>query len=462
MKKKKEKIVTKRLTIASIEDKDKESLILLCSNPLIKKTYMLPDFNNKEDEDRFFNKIKDISHSDEHYTYGVFLNDNLIGFFNDVNFDDNEIEVGYFISPEHWNHGYASEVLRVMIKELFRIGFNKVVAAHFEDNIASGCVMEKCGMTKVEKTEVIEYRDEKHKCIYYEIVKPRENDFALERRLALLDKKLHKKFTDVVFSMPFILSNYKKVFPNFTDHAIIHSLNVIEFCNKIIGDQINKLNADEIYSILLGCYLHDTGMGVGYRDYHDFSKEIDFKNYFDTHDRSDIPSIIRNFHHEYSGLFIKKYAHFLELPSEEHLFAIVQIARGHRKLDLEDRKEFPIDLKVPNGNTICLPYLASLVRLADEIDVTAARNCMLDVNYKNLKNEIDLLEFMKHDAIKDLVVTEKEFIMLVDTDNKEILKHLTVAANKMQQTLDNCRKAVNGVTPFIIKQVKIVIKNIEK
>ena len=121
-------------------------------------------------------------------------------------------------------------------------------------------------------------------------------DFALERRLKALNPDLHQRFADTVFALQHILSNYKLIFPDFTDHTELHSLNVVEFCNHIIGDQVDKLNADEIYCLLLGCYFHDTGMGVSHKDFEEFSKQINFGNYFDTHARDNYPEIVRNFH----------------------------------------------------------------------------------------------------------------------------------------------------------------------
>ena len=180
-------------------------------------------------------------------------------------------------------------------------------------------------------------------------------DFSLERRLRKLDSGLHQRFTDTVFALQRVLSNYKLIFPDFTDHTELHSLNIIDFCNRLIGNQIDKLNADEIYVLLLGCYFHDTGMGVSHNDFEEFSKQIDFGNYFETHSKDNYPEIVRNFHQEFSGLFLKKYAKFFEFPSDEHLFAVIQISRGHRKIDLNDRKEYPLALQLSNGNTICLP-----------------------------------------------------------------------------------------------------------
>ena len=285
-------------------------------------------------------------------------------------------------------------------------------------------------------------------------------DFLLERRLKEISPDLHQRFSDTVFALQQILSNYKLIFPDFTDHTELHTLNIIEFCNNLIGEQINKLNADEIYVLLLGCYFHDTGMGISHADFEEFSKQINFGNYFDTHVRANYPEIVRNFHQEYSGLFLRKYAKFFEFPSEEHLFAIIQISRGHRKTDLNDEKEYPINLKVPGGNTICLPYLSALVRLADEIDVTASRNSKAIYDLNKIVKEIDLIEFMKHEAVRGLEITDKAFIMDIKSNNQKIIDGLNILAGKMKKTLDYCRSAVNNRTSFAITQEDVIIKNL--
>ena len=286
-----------------------------------------------------------------------------------------------------------------------------------------------------------------------------DHNFALEKRLKELDMDLHTRFSNTVLAIQQILNNYQLIFPDFTDHTVLHSLNVIEFCNQIIGGQIDKLNADEIYCLLLGCYFHDTGMGITLNDYEEFSKHIDFGNYFDNHPKDDLPEIIRCFHNEYSGLFIKKYARFFEFPSEEHLFAIIQISRGHRKTDLLNEKEYPLHLKVSNnGNTICLPYLAALIRLADEIDVTASRNSHAIYDLSKIKEEIDLIEFMKHEAITGLEINEKEFVVEATTDDENLYGSLLKMIEKMQKTLNQCREAVNNNTDFKITQELVRIQ----
>ena len=99
-------------------------------------------------------------------------------------------------------------------------------------------------------------------------------DFAMERKLRELDPELHKRFTESVFGLQNILSNYMLIFPTFTDHTELHSMNVIDFCNQIIGSQLENLNADEIYSLLMGCYFHDTGMGIREKDSRNFRSRL--------------------------------------------------------------------------------------------------------------------------------------------------------------------------------------------
>lgn len=285
-------------------------------------------------------------------------------------------------------------------------------------------------------------------------------DFAMERKLREISPELHSRFTEAVFGLQHILSNYLLFFPTFTDHTELHSLNVIDFCNRIIGSQIESLNADEIYSLLMGCYFHDTGMGIRKKDFEEFSRQIDFGDYFDTHSRESVTDIIRDFHNEFSGLFIKKYFALFDIPSEEHFHAIIQIARGHRKTNLSDENEYPIALPVPGGGTICLPYLSALIRLADEIDVAEGRNLSFLYDTDSLTDEKDIVEFGKHEAIKEVAVLEDKFVLMIDTDDDFVFNNIQKMAGKMQKTLDECRLAVTGRTPHTITQKSIELKRI--
>ena len=169
MPQRKEQILTISLLLKSIEEKDKEEMLKIVKNPLVKKTYMIPDFNSKEEEDNFFLKLMNLSLNKERFVYGIYSKNKIIGFLNEVTKENDTIELGYFLSPNEWNKSYATEALKAAISELFRIGFKTIEAAHFEENPASGRVMQKAGMKLIEKEEIINYRGADHRCIYYQI-----------------------------------------------------------------------------------------------------------------------------------------------------------------------------------------------------------------------------------------------------------------------------------------------------
>lgn len=160
---------TDRLQLKWLENNDKESVLSLLINDVIKKTYMLPDFKDSLEAEKLFFRLKEYSHSNDHYIRGVYLDGALIGFLNDTEIENGSIELGWVIHPEYHNRGYGTEAVTKAIAELFNLGFAEVTAGAFEENRASIRVMEKCGMMPLKKTEEIEYRGSTHHCVFYSI-----------------------------------------------------------------------------------------------------------------------------------------------------------------------------------------------------------------------------------------------------------------------------------------------------
>ena len=160
---------TSRLILKALEDADRDTLIRMASDPRVKETYMLPDLESREQEDAFFGRLKALSEDKDHFVFGIYLDRELIGFLNDCETGGGSIEMGYFISPERWGRGYASEALGAAVEELFRMGYERVTAGYFEENEASRRVMEKCGMRSLDEETEIKYRGVSHRCLYYGI-----------------------------------------------------------------------------------------------------------------------------------------------------------------------------------------------------------------------------------------------------------------------------------------------------
>ena len=281
-------------------------------------------------------------------------------------------------------------------------------------------------------------------------------DFLLERTLKKNSPELHRNFQDTVFTASRLLSRYKLLFPEFTDHTELHSMTVINFCNRIIGlDQIDKLNADEIYILLIACYLHDVGMGVSDDEYQRYKDEDAEREFFNKHPESSKADYIRDNHQEFSGAYIVENAEFFGFPSPEHAYAIKQVVRGHRRTDLYDEEEYPADYRLGNGNTVCLPYLSAIIRLADEIDFVAARNPVLLYDVESLTKEINIFYGIMTQAMTSLKITDRAFLFTARTSDEKIRNGLIDVVKKMQNTLDYCRNVINTRTKFTITQEKV-------
>lgn len=59
--------------------------------------------------------------------------------------DDGGVEVGYWIEPDSWGRGYASEALSGLLSLAGLAGHRRIVSRHAADNPASGRVLRKAG-----------------------------------------------------------------------------------------------------------------------------------------------------------------------------------------------------------------------------------------------------------------------------------------------------------------------------
>ena len=75
--------------------------------------------------------------------------DQVIGSIGTVNdfYQDAYGEIGYVIGEKYWNQGYMSEAFEAVIEFLFtQTPITKLRSIHHLENIASGRVMQKCGL----------------------------------------------------------------------------------------------------------------------------------------------------------------------------------------------------------------------------------------------------------------------------------------------------------------------------
>lgn len=168
---KKELIKTERLIIKPYSENDLEDIVNLLTNDGITETFMVPDYETREEFEELAGKLIGFSSLEDtvHLDCGIYLSGHLIGFINDCGIEDDEIEIGYVIHPDYKGHGYATEAVKAILVELRDMGFKTVQAGYFEENTASLRVMEKAGMHAIDYEDSGEYRGEIKKCRYCEI-----------------------------------------------------------------------------------------------------------------------------------------------------------------------------------------------------------------------------------------------------------------------------------------------------
>ena len=154
------------MKLRAFQESDWPRLAMLATSTEVNKTYMLPDFESVEKVRPLFDRLMAMSKDDKRYVRAMEENGEFVGFCNDVERNGNSVEIGYAMCPDIWGRGYCTAALKLAIADLFELGFNQVVAGAFVENPASLRVMEKAGMTPIDKVDDIEYRGSIHKCVY--------------------------------------------------------------------------------------------------------------------------------------------------------------------------------------------------------------------------------------------------------------------------------------------------------
>ncbi len=289
----------------------------------------------------------------------------------------------------------------------------------------------------------------------------RYNDFSLERRLKETDPELHENMKACIVVMNQMLNSVMTRFTLFTDHTILHGMNVLNYCNKIIGpEDVKKLSPEECYILILACYMHDVGMGIREKDLEEMLPHLDVKEDDLMLARTDTKKLIRLYHQDLSGLAIQKYGDLFEFPSEDIRDAIILVCRGHRKTDLFDTelyKNYQL-----NGHPVRTPYLAAVLRLADEIDIGRDRNPEFMYDVPSISDPYEQSIFHTHEYTRFVELTDDAVIIHLRTELSEINSILRDWLMKIEKTLDYCREVCRVRSDLEIRQKKLIVKEASK
>ena len=80
------------------------------------------------------------------------------------------------------------------------------------------------------------------------------SDYLLETRLKEENEGLHRRARDSAAVLQKMLESFLPRFPNYTDHTMLHSMDVLEYSNMLLGEkQIRRLSPAECYVLIMSC-----------------------------------------------------------------------------------------------------------------------------------------------------------------------------------------------------------------
>ena len=290
-------------------------------------------------------------------------------------------------------------------------------------------------------------------------------DFLLELRLKGLNSELAYRHSCCMSLFEQMLKMFLAVIPQFTDHTLLHTLNVNNISNQMLRENVMRLNASEIYIYLMACALHDVGMGVSDKDIPPFVDAMGLREYVDSHPEVSKPDLIRKYHNDFSAQFVKKYWQLLEIPGERYRDAIAEVGRGHRKTDLFDEELYPTCYDLGDGSTANLALLAALIRLCDELDIASDRNpdLLYDTDNMEGRGEKDRFEFSKHKAIHTVEFADDSIVVFADTEDEELALGIVDAMKTVKNTLTYCLSVIEKRSDFKIdcQKIKLILNKKE-
>jgi len=140
-------LTTERLTLRPLRPEDAPAVQRYCNNwKVARMTTRIPyPYPDGLAEDWIAGQADGAS-DDGAYRFGIEYKGELVGVIGLERMRSDDFEVGYWIAEPWWGQGLATKAAhRVVAFALEDLRLDRLVAGHFEDNLASGRVLEKCG-----------------------------------------------------------------------------------------------------------------------------------------------------------------------------------------------------------------------------------------------------------------------------------------------------------------------------
>lgn len=144
------KLETDRMILRSFLDNDLDQHVSILSNWEVTKwlSNNIPFPYSHEEGKKFIELAKANYFQSDNISFSIIHKDTdtHIGGIRVFSYLKQECEVGYWLDPDHWGKGYATEFLKTVCEWIFSVGLtNAIVAQTAKDNISSRKILEKQG-----------------------------------------------------------------------------------------------------------------------------------------------------------------------------------------------------------------------------------------------------------------------------------------------------------------------------
>ena len=142
-----------RLAFREWDGDDLERFHSICSDPQVMQFVGDGQAWTKERTDQFIQSASDTFREHGYCQWALVhkADGKLIGYCGFVK-SDNDSEIGWRLAPEYWGQGLATEAARAVLKHCIEtLEFRRVIATVQAANAASIRIIEKLGMTLVER-----------------------------------------------------------------------------------------------------------------------------------------------------------------------------------------------------------------------------------------------------------------------------------------------------------------------
>ena len=243
----------------------------------------------------------------------------------------------------------------------------------------------------------------------------------------------------------------------YTSHGIDHSENVEGIADDLIPDHLkDEMNTEEIFLLLCSIYFHDVGMALltkgakGAGDNDDYFRQVDEA---------------RRMHSEKTASFmLSNYKEFgLSAPQAE---IIAHVCRAHSDIKKDDGTRIytfaeimkRADIANIDITQVRLKYLAAILRLADELDITARRAPGERMGFADLPS-VSQMEWMKHQIFGGINIDPTRW--LIDLSISEAMLYggggkegteVAVTNKLVTDVAIKIRKSLAEVRPPLIKE----------